>query len=100
MEDLTNQQLIDALIEAGYNAQIEENEQIEEAVEILNESDDEYAPAQERTTIINWIKINGQVGGIKRRTHKKRQTNKKKRTNKKKQTNKRRRTNKRRTHKK
>jgi len=92
MEQLTNQELIQSLIEAGYNAQIEEIPGIEGAVEILNDSEDEFGPIEQRNIIINWINDNMNnkrrrvgIGGSKKRQSKKRRykTNKKRRYKKK-----------------
>lgn len=92
MEQLTNQELIQSLIEAGYNAQIEEIPGIEGAVEILNDSEDEFGPIEQRNIIINWINDNMNnkrrrvgIGGSKKRQSKKQRykTNKKRRYKKK-----------------
>lgn len=89
MEELTNKDLIQALINAGYNAQIEQIPAIEGAVEILNDSEDKFGPIEQRNIIINWINDNMnnkrrrvEIGGSKKRQSK---TNKKRRykTNKK-----------------
>lgn len=92
MEELTNKDLIEALIEAGYNAQIEQIPAIEGAVEILNDSEDEFGPIEQRNIIINWINDNMnnkrrrvEIGGSKKRQSKKRRykTNKKRKYKKK-----------------
>lgn len=96
MEQPTNHKLIQSLIEAGYNAQIEEIPAIEGAVEILNDSVDEFGPIEQRNIIINWINDNQEeqkskkqriveIGGSKKRQSKKRRykTNKKRKYKKK-----------------
>jgi len=75
MQNLSNEELINALIATGYNAQINNNEEIEEAVEILNNEKNEEAENVDmaRTMLINYIIDNNrQVAGSKTKSRRSR----------------------------
>ena len=78
LNDYTNEELVNALInKAAYNAQENPDDDIETAVENLNENPDGREPVSDRKTVFKYIQSHTGIGqGIKRRNRKTKRTRK------------------------
>jgi hypothetical protein len=71
LHDYTNEELINALIAAGYDASENSDDDIETAVENLSENPSGFGPDSYRNTVIQYIESHtGRAQGIKRRSRK------------------------------
>ena len=71
LNDYTNEELINALIAAGYDASENSDDDIETAVENLSENPSGSGPDSYRNTVIQYIQSHsGRAQGLKKRTRK------------------------------
>ena len=79
LTDYTNEELINALIAAGYDASENSDDDIETAVENLSENPSGFGPDSYRNTVIQYIQSHsGRAQGLKKRTRKTKRSSKRK----------------------